>query len=188
MLLTNNGIHAANTQACQPGGCSRNQGDGRKLGSIYRASARIAAVAVAIAKRPPMAQMTSPRLMALSLSRFVSERRSRFGSSRHVIAQPHSRMGTRTNAVPLTYQPMIGEMPNVSRSQGITAITVSHNSIEKAPKIEVEAVSPIGGTACICDCMSSIQFIDLCRRMLSSHEYVQTFRSLKFSSLKRDPA
>src|SRR5262245_44454755 len=135
-----------------------------------------------------MAQMTSRRLIALSLSRFVSERRSRFGSSRHAIAEPYSRMGTRTNAVPLTYQPMIGEMPNASRSQGITAIPVGTNSIEKATKIEAEAVIPIGGTACICDCMSSIQFIDLCPRMLSSHEYVQTFRSLKFNSLKRDPA
>src|SRR5262245_62838064 len=154
MLLRNNGIHAANTQACQPGGCSRNQGDGRKLGSIFHASVGIAAVAVAIAKRPPMAQTTSPRLIALSVGRFFSERRSRLGSSRHAIAQPHSRIGTRTNTVPLTYQPMIGEMPNASRSHGITAFTVSHNSIEKPPKIEAEAVSPIGGTACICDCMS----------------------------------
>src|SRR5215472_5023654 len=105
-----------------------------------------------------MAQMTSPRLVSFSLRRFLSEPRQRFGSSRQAITQPQSRMGTSTNAVPLTYEAMIGEMPNASRSQGITAITVSHNSVENAPKIEVEAVIPIGGTACICDCMSSIQF------------------------------
>jgi hypothetical protein len=49
-------------------------------------------------------------------------------------------MGTSTKAVPLMYQPMIGKRPNVSRSQGITALTVSHNNIENTAKIEAEAV------------------------------------------------
>jgi hypothetical protein len=65
---------------------------------------------------------------------------------------------------------MIGEMPNASRSQGITAIVVSHSNIENAPNIEVEAASPIGGSVVsVCACMSSIQFIgnDLCRQSLA---------------------
>jgi hypothetical protein len=47
----------------------------------------------------------------------------------------------------------------VSCSQGITARTVSHNNIENTAKIDVEAVSPIGGgIACVRVCMRSIQF------------------------------
>jgi hypothetical protein len=57
------------------------------------------------------------------------------------------------------YQPMIGKMPNALRSQGITAVIVSHSSIENAPNIEVDAASPIGGgVVSVCACMSSVQF------------------------------
>ena len=64
------------------------------------------------------------------------------------------------------YQPMIGKTPNVSRSQGITALTVSHNNIENSAKIDAEAVSPIGGgIVCICAYTCSTQFTGLCRRM-----------------------
>ena len=71
-------------------------------------------------------------------------------------------MGTSTNAVPLTYQPMMGKTPNASRNQGITTRTVSHSNIENTAKIDVEAVSPIGGgIACICVCMCSTQFTEV---------------------------
>jgi len=64
------------------------------------------------------------------------------------------------------YQPMIGKTPNLSRSQGITALTVTHNNIENTAKIDAEAVSPIGGgIVCVCACMCGIQFTGLRRRM-----------------------
>jgi hypothetical protein len=87
--------------------------------------------------------MTSPRFIAFNLRRFLSELRPRFGRYRQAIRQPKIRRGISTNAVPLTYQPMIGEMPNASRSQGITAIVVSHSNIENAPNIEVEAAQSL---------------------------------------------
>src|SRR5438067_10174159 len=121
-----------------------------------RASARITIDARTIVKSPPIAQTMSPGVMALSLSRVLNCRRLRVGNSHHAIAKPKNRMGKSTNAVPLTYQPMIGGMPNVLRSQGIMAATVSHSSGEKAANTIADGKTPIGaGVACLVVSMSN---------------------------------
>jgi len=61
--------------------------------------------------------------------------------------------------MPLTYQPMIGAIPNTSRIHGITAATVSHNKSEKIPNTMAVAASPIGaGVFCFSVDMASIAY------------------------------
>jgi len=64
------------------------------------------------------------------------------------------------------------------------SILQAGTSIEKAPKIEAEAVNPIGDSACICDCMSNIQSIDVCGRTITQlgvvcpQEHSETSRTM----------
>jgi hypothetical protein len=144
-LVTNNGIHAAKTHAFQPGFWARNEGDGWKLGSRWRASASNAADAITITRSPTMVQTASPRLSGTSRSLLRHSLNVGAGSSRHAIALPNVRIGARTTTVPLTYQPKIGEIPKESRSHGITTATVSHSDSEKNPNNTAVSANPIGG-------------------------------------------
>src|SRR4029450_729773 len=126
MLVTNNGIHAAKIDAFQPGFWARNDGDGSKPGSRWRASASKAADAITITRSPTIVQMASPRFIGVSLNLLRHSFSVATGSSNPPIPLPNIRIGTRTRTVPLRYQPKIGGIPKELRSHGITAATVSH--------------------------------------------------------------
>jgi hypothetical protein len=66
------------------------------------------------------------------------------GNSSHAFITPNSRMGKSTNAVPLTYQPMTGGIPNVWCNQGIITTRAIHNSSENAPNTTADDKIPIG--------------------------------------------
>src|SRR4029453_18150308 len=89
MLVTNNGIHAAKTDACQPGFWARNDGDGWKPGSRWRASASKAADAITITRSPTMVQMASPRFIGASLNLLRHSVSVGTGSSNHAITLPN---------------------------------------------------------------------------------------------------
>src|SRR5262249_14049628 len=107
------------------------------------------AEAIEITKSPMIVQMASPRFMWTNLNLFCHSLSCFAGNSRHAITLPKIRIGRRTTNVPLRYQPIIGAIPNTSRSQGITATIVSHNNREKTPNTMAVVRSPIGaGTLC----------------------------------------
>src|SRR4029453_16089788 len=145
MLVTNNGIHAAKTDAFQPGFWARNDGDGWKPGSRWRASASKAADAITITRSPTIVQMASPRFIGASLNLRRHSVSVGTGSSNHAITLPNIRIGTRSTTVPLRYQPKIGERPKELYSHGITTATVSQSDNEKNPNSTAVSANPIGG-------------------------------------------
>ena len=168
----NKGIHATNTQVCQPGGCRRNSGDARKTGSTSRARPRTRAEARAIPTRPQIAQTMSRSLIQLSLSRLHSCPRLRVGSSRHACTTPKSRTGKSTNAVPLTYQPMIGGIPNVLCNQGIRTASTNHSTNENAPKTVIDDKMPIGrGVASL---VVTVAIVTFCTNPMASSQISST--------------
>src|SRR5215831_21210847 len=119
----------------------------------------MAAEAIEITKSPMIVQMASPRFMWTNLNLFRHSLSCFAGNSRHAITLPKIRIGRRTTNVPLRYQPIIGAIPNTSRSQGITATVVSHNNREKTPNTMAVVRSPIGaGVVCFSADMAMIRF------------------------------
>src|SRR5215471_18515262 len=119
----------------------------------------MAAEAIEITKSPTIVQMASPRFMWTNLNLLRHSLSCFVGSSRHAITLPKIRIGSRTTTVPLRYQPIIGAIPNPSRSHGITATIVSHNKREKTPNTMAVVRSPIGaGVVCFSADMAMIRF------------------------------